>query len=173
MKQLKGVLPILLLSIITCACKTAELQKEPTATIISTADSILNQWHLDAAEANYESYFAALDSSSIFIGTDALENWDKKAFQAFAKPHFDKGQAWDFKTLERNIYVGQNATTAWFDELLDTWMGTCRGSGVLEKSKGQWKLKHYVLSLTIPNDDIKAVKAITHYNDSIVQDKFK
>jgi hypothetical protein len=28
----------------------------------------------------------------LFIGTDATENWGKPAFQAFAKPYFDKGK---------------------------------------------------------------------------------
>ncbi len=45
----------------------------------------------------------------------------------------------------------------WFDELLDTWMGTCRGSGVLEKNNKEWKIKQYVLSVTIPNDSIQKV----------------
>jgi hypothetical protein len=36
-------------------------------------------------------------------------------------------------------------------------MGTCRGSGVLEKTTNGWKIKQYVLSITIPNDDVQAV----------------
>jgi hypothetical protein len=37
--------------------------------------------------------------------------------------------------------------TAWFDELLNTQMKICRGSGVLVKKIGQeWKIKQYVLS---------------------------
>jgi hypothetical protein len=31
-------------------------------------------------------------------------------------------------------------------------MKLCRGSGVLEKIGNQWKIKQYVLSMTIPND---------------------
>jgi hypothetical protein len=30
-------------------------------------------------------------------------------------------------------------------------MKICRGSGVLVKIDGKWKIKHYVLSMTIPN----------------------
>ena len=44
-----------------------------------------------------------------------------------------------------------------FDELLDTWMGVCRGSGVIELVDKKLKIKHYVLSLTIPNDIIDDV----------------
>jgi hypothetical protein len=46
---------------------------------------------------------------------------------------------------------------AWFDEVLDTWMGLSRGSGVIILTSDGWKIKHYVLSVTVPNEDIKAV----------------
>ena len=81
----------------------------------------------------------------------------QKQFENFSKPYFDKGKAWDFKTIERNIYISKNKEVVWFDELLDTWMGTCRGSGVLEKNNTEWKIKQYVLSVTIPNDSIQKV----------------
>lgn len=45
-------------------------------------------------------------------------------------------------------------------------MGTCRGSGVLEKSNNAWKLKHYVLSIPIPNDNVKAVIEVKTKSDS-------
>jgi hypothetical protein len=34
-----------------------------------------------------------------FIGTDATENWNKTQFQAFAKPFFDRGKAWNLRQL--------------------------------------------------------------------------
>jgi hypothetical protein len=122
----------------------------------------LDQWHAAAAAANFETYFDAMAEESIYIGTDATENWNKKQFQAFAKPYFDRGKAWDFKAIERNIYFSENGKLVWFDELLDTHMKFCRGSGVLVLEKGQWKIKHYVLSMTIPNDttdDVVKIKA--------------
>ena len=63
----------------------------------------------------------------------------------------------DFKSLERHIHIDKSGKIAWFDELLDTWMKICRGSGVLEKVNGEWKIKQYVLSMTIPNDNADAV----------------
>ncbi len=45
----------------------------------------------------------------------------------------------------------------WFDETLDTWMGVCRGSGVLINKNGKWLIKQYVLSLTVPNEKMKEV----------------
>lgn len=125
-------------------------------------NSTLDNWHKAAAEANYSNYFNLLTDDSVFIGTDATENWTKPAFQAFAKPFFDKGKAWSFTALERHIYFNYDKKMAWFDELLNTQMKICRGSGVLVLINGNWKIKHYVLSMTIPNDtadDVIKIKA--------------
>lgn len=131
---------------------------------------LLDNWHKAAAEGNFNNYFNALSDESIFIGTDATENWDKKAFQDFAKPYFDKGKAWDFKPLQRNIFFSKDGKTAWFNELLDTWMKICQGSGVLIKENGVWKIKHYVLSVTVPNDNInEVVKTKAPIEDALIQ----
>jgi SnoaL-like domain len=119
--------------------------------------TLLNNWHKAAAEAKFEPYFDAMAEESIFIGTDATENWNKKQFMAFSKPYFDKGKAWSFSTLERNVYFSKDKKTAWFDELLNTQMKICRGSGLLIKEGKHWKIKHYVLSMTIPNDNSNEV----------------
>ena len=122
-----------------------------------TINTTLDNWHKAAAEANFEAYFSILADNAIYIGTDAAEIWNKKQFQDFAKPFFDKGKAWSFTALQRNIYFSKDGKTAWFDELLNTQMKICRGSGVLVKLKKEWKIKHYVLSMTIPNDNTKEV----------------
>jgi hypothetical protein len=113
---------------------------------------VLDNWHRAAGKANYTEYFNAMTDDAIYIGTDATENWNKQQFEAFAKPYFDKGKAWNFIPLQRNIYFSKDGKLAWFDELLNTQMKICRGSGVLVKVKNTWKIKHYVLSMTIPND---------------------
>jgi ketosteroid isomerase-like protein len=130
----------------------------------SNAEKIINEtidtWHKAASEANFKTYFELMTEDAVFIGTDANEYWNKQEFQNYAKPHFDKGKAWSFTTLERHVYFNATGKTAWFDELLNTQMKICRGSGVLVKVGKQWKIKHYVLSMTIPNDSSKAVIAI-------------
>ena len=127
----------------------AQAQTKETATINTTLDA----WHKAAADAKFDTYFNMMSEESIFIGTDATENWNKKAFMAFAKPYFDKGKAWSFTALERHVYFDKSGKMAWFDELLNTQMKICRGSGVLVKEGKIWKIKHYVLSMTIPNDN--------------------
>ncbi|MDP5106043.1 MAG: nuclear transport factor 2 family protein [Polaribacter sp.] len=166
---MKKAVLLILFSLILVSCKiefsSNSLQKQ--VKIKEEINTILNDWHQAAANANFENYFNRFDSVSVFIGTDASENWTKKQFSDFSKPYFDAGKAWSFKTIERNIYTNSTANFVWFDELLNTWMGTCRGSGVLEKINKEWKIKHYVLSVSIPNDDIKKVISVKQKNDSI------
>jgi hypothetical protein len=150
-----------------------EISLETRNNIKKEINSLVSDWHLAATEANYNNYFNKMDSASIFIGTDAGENWSKEEFESFSKPYFDKGKAWDFKTLERNIYVNKLGEVAWFDELLNTWMGTCRGSGVLEKTGNTWAIKHYVLSVAIPNAYMNKVIEIKKKNDTLFLKKFK
>ncbi|MEN8121263.1 MAG: nuclear transport factor 2 family protein [Bacteroidota bacterium] len=118
-------------------------------------NKLMNEWHLAATNANGNAFFGFMDSDCIYIGTDETERWKKDEFVKFAKPYFDKGKAWDFKPIERKFYFSKNKKTTWFNETLNTWMGICRSSGVLEKSNGKWKLKHYHLSVTVPNEKIK------------------
>ena len=164
---------LLIVSFFSCNQKK-EINSPQRISIIKTnVNALLDDWHKAASEANYEDYFGLMDSVSVFIGTDATENWNKKQFENFSKPHFDKGKAWSFTALERNIYVNDARNFVWFDELLYTWMGTCRGSGVLEKKDKIWKIKHYVLSVEIPNNDVQAVVLAKKKSDSIFLRKFK
>ena len=128
---------------------------------------MIDDWHLAAAEADYDGYFSRMTNDAVFIGTDATENWPLMEFKEFSKPYFDRGKAWSFKAAERNIYIDEDGKLAWFDELLDTWMGICRGSGVAKLENAQWKILHYVLSATIPNDDMQQVIGIKKEKDSL------
>jgi hypothetical protein len=158
---------------ISCNEKKEIKSTHTVASIKADVNTLLNNWHKAASEADYEGYINKMDSISVFIGTDATENWNKTKFANFSKPYFDKGKAWSFKPLERNVYVSEQRNFVWFDELLDTWMGTCRGSGVLEKQHNTWVIKHYVLSVEIPNNDVQAVILAKKKSDSIFLRKFK
>lgn len=136
-------------------------------------NTTLNNWHKAAAKADFKSYFDVLTDDAIYIGTDATENWNKKQFEAFAKPYFDKGRAWNFTALERNIYFSSDKKMVWFDELLNTQMKICRGSGVMVKEKNVWKIKHYVLSMTVPNENSDEVVKIKSALENPLIDKLK
>ncbi len=136
-------------------------------------NNTLDSWHKAAANANFDDYFGLMTNDAVFIGTDAKENWQNKAFRTYAKPHFDKGKAWSFLAVERNIYINKANDFAWFDELLDTQMGICRGSGVLKKIKNDWKITHYVLSIAIPNEKVPEVIALKKSDDELLIENMK
>ena len=168
---------LMLIGIFSFSCKKERTQitshPQSISYIRTIADSVLTQWHQAAAKADFEGYFNLMTSDAIFIGTDATENWNINEFKAFSKPYFDKGQAWSFTALERHIFVSEDLQTVWFDELLDTWMKLCRGSGVMKMENGHWKIAHYVLSVTVPNDDINEFINIKKDTDSILTNKLK
>lgn len=163
MKQLLAVL--LIFSLFGCK-SNMNYQILSKAKINATLDA----WHKAAAVANFNDYFALMTDDAVFIGTDATENWNKTAFQAYAKPHFEKGKAWHFTALERHVYFDKTGKTAWFDELLDTQMKICRGSGILVKIGNEWKIKHYVLSMTVPNENSdEVIKAKALLEDALIK----
>ncbi|WP_036381787.1 nuclear transport factor 2 family protein [Muricauda sp. MAR_2010_75] len=126
---------------------------------------VLDGWHLAAANADFEAYFGKMTNDAVFIGTDATENWQNNEFKAFSKPYFDGGKTWSFTSVQRNIYINKTKDFAWFDELLDTQMKICRGSGVLKKENGQWKIAHYVLSIAVPNENVGELIQIKEKSD--------
>ncbi|MPS71975.1 MAG: hypothetical protein E2590_02385 [Chryseobacterium sp.] len=132
-------------------------------------NKLLDDFNTFAADADFDKYFDCFAEESTFIGTDATEVWNKKEFIDWAKPYFDKKTTWNFKSLKRNIYFSKDGNFAWFDEILDTQMKICRGSGVLEKVGGKWKVKQYVLSVTVPNEIVDEVTKIkTPIEDAMI-----
>jgi ketosteroid isomerase-like protein len=134
--------------------------------------AMLNAFNTAAAKADFKTYFDFYTPDAIFAGTDATERWDKKAFMAWAKPIFDKGHAWNFTALERNIYFDHDGRIAWFDELLNTQMKICRGSGVLVKQGSDWKIQQYILSTTIPNKQLDSIIKIKAPVEDVLISRF-
>ena len=116
---------------------------------ISELNKIIDNWHLAASKADFDGYFHPMTESFIFLGTAPNERWGKEQFASFSKPYFDKGTAWDFNASNRNWQFSKNKKIVWFDEDLDTWMGGCRGSGVMVKVKGKWKIEYYNLTVSL------------------------
>lgn len=166
----------LLLAIIACTLFIAcnQSSSKPTADVdISSSKkqiaTMLDSFNVAAANAEYGRYFNFYTEDATFNGTDATENWDKKAFMAWAKPFFDKKTTWNFTVIKRNIYFGKHTDIAWFEELLNTQMKICRGSGVVVKQGNGWKVQQYVLSTSIPNSVLDTViKIKTPEEDSLL-----
>lgn len=120
-------------------------------------DSLLNAWHKAASTADEAIFFGNMTDTGVYLGTDATERWEKKIFEEWAAPYFRRDTAWSFTPFDRHIYFSEDGQTAWFEEKLDTWMGTCRGAGVLKNEQGNWKIAHYNLAVLVPNEKIQAV----------------
>jgi hypothetical protein len=132
-----------------------EVQGQNNKNAIAQIDFLLNNWHKAAANADEKVFFESMDSLCIYLGTDKTENWTKQEFESWSKNHFEKDKAWDFTPYDRHIYFSEDKKYAWFDELLKTWMGISRGSGVVRLVDSEYKLMHYNLAVTVPNEQIK------------------
>lgn len=121
---------------------------------IAIIDSLMNAWHKAAAKGDEDSFFGAMTEDGIYIGTDPTERWKRDELKQWSAKYFERESAWDFKPQSRNVKLDDSGTTAWIDELLDTWMGPCRSTGVLKKIEGRWMIVYYHLSMAIPNDVI-------------------
>lgn len=143
---------ILLLAVLSLSfnVKAQDIEKTNIANLI-------DNWHKAATDVDQQAYFRFIANDGVYIGTDSTEIWSKPEFFEWSKPYFEKGKAWSFTCNSRNIHISGDGLFAWFDELLSSGKVTLRGSGVLQKGDFGWKLKHYVLSLPVPNDKFKDV----------------
>lgn len=177
MQPLTKILLASILSLLLFSCNTPVETPKPDSTNIEADKAqiaaMLDSFNTAAARSDYDSYFSFYTNDATFIGTDATENWDKTAFMVWAKPYFDKKSTWNFTALERNIFFGDHADIAWFDELLNTQMKICRGSGVVVKREGKWMVQQYVLSTTIPNSLIDTVVSIKATEEDAIINKLK
>lgn len=147
----------------------ADASPSPTVVAVDAEVArVLDDWHDAAARADEERYFAHLAETAVFIGTDATERWTVPQFRAYAHPHFAEGKAWTMRATRRHISVAgsprpSGGSIAWFDEELESMsLGVARGSGVLvrDEKTGVWKIVQYNLSVPIPNDRFKVVRAL-------------
>jgi hypothetical protein len=100
-------------------------------------NSLLDAFHRAAANAKFDEYFGLFAPDGVFIGTDASERWTVDEFKAYAKRH---------------VNVSGDDRHASFDELLDNAaLGRCRGTGVLRRVGGAWKIEQYHLTIPVPN----------------------
>jgi hypothetical protein len=150
--------PAFLILLAVFASKAGAQSAKSSAAI----DSTLNQLHTSASKADGKTYFDLFTSDAIYIGTDASERWTIAQFRDFAMPYFSKGRGWTYRPRERHVTISDTPCkcVAWFDELLDSESyGTSRGTGVLVKRNGKWKIAQYALTFPIPNDLAKGMTA--------------
>ena len=129
-------------------------------------DALLDGLHQDAHEGNFQSYFERYTPDAVFLGTDKSERWSMDEFKAYAEPAFADGRGWTYEVVERN-WEG-DGQTLWFDEILfNEKLGHCRGTGVVEWVKEEWKIAHYALTMLVPNEIAAEVGSQTQEADKL------
>jgi hypothetical protein len=121
------------------------------AELARQVNAFVDEWHDDAAHARL-AYFDKMAKDGVYIGTDKSELWHRDEFKAWARRFFERKSAWSFHATRRNVYGSADKSMIWFDELLDTQMGTCMASGVIRKTANGFEIMHYQLSMAVPNE---------------------
>jgi len=142
------------------ACANPSRAPSPN-TGASAVARVLDDFHAAAARADEARYFSHFAPEGVFLGTDGSERWDAAAFRAYAHPYFEKGKGWTYRATARHVQLAPGGDVAWFDEVLDNASyGPCRGTGVMRRINGDWKIAQYNLTIPIPNDLAKDVVAM-------------
>jgi hypothetical protein len=133
------------------------------AALARQVNAFVDEWHDDAAHARL-AFFDKIAKDGVYIGTDKTELWHRDEFKTWAKRFFERKSAWAFHPIRRNVYASGDKSMIWFDELLDTQMGTCMASGVIRKTAQGFEIVHYQLSMAVPNEvNAQAVKLIKEF----------
>jgi len=151
----KYLLHIILAALVT-ACSLPDKESET-----KKLNEFIDSWHHAAAVADEDIFFGSLDSNAVYLGTDPGERWLKHEFMDWGMKYFQRDTAWAFTPYNRVWEFSEDMKYAWFDELLETHMGICRGSGVVIRHGKQWKIKHYNLAVTIPNEKMNDFRELT------------
>ena len=116
--------------------------------------AVLDDFHDAAAKADKDRYLGHFTEDGAFLGTDEWERWPLKPdFTEYVDMRFKNG-GWSYHSEKKVIAFSKDGSVAWFDEtsISNRNGGRFRGSGVLEKIDGTWKIAQYVLSFLVYNE---------------------
>lgn len=119
--------------------------------------AVLDDFHAAAAAGDAARYLDHFAPAGVFLGTDDWERWPLPAFRDYVAGRFRDG-GWTYLPRSRDIVV--HGDLAWFDEIVESprW-GRFRGTGVLRRIDGDWKIAHYALAFLVPNERWEEVAA--------------
>ena len=124
---------------------------EATASDTQQVNAFIDEWHDDAAHARSR-YFDKMAPGAIYIGTDKTERWTREELKEWSKKYFERPSAWAFTAIQRNVAFSADKSVIWFDEQLNTQMGVCQASGVIQRTPNGLAILHYQLSIAVPNE---------------------
>ncbi|MEP0354633.1 nuclear transport factor 2 family protein [Paraglaciecola sp.] len=117
-------------------------------------NKLLDGLHIAASQANLDKYLGSFTETGVFMGTDDWERWTRPVtLDKYVSERFEGGTGWTYQSVERNLILSEDSNTAWFDEITvsEKW-GRFRGTGVVVKQNGHWKIAHYAMSFLVPNE---------------------
>jgi ketosteroid isomerase-like protein len=120
---------------------------------------VIDGFHDAAAQGDKARYLGHMTDDAVFMGTDEWERWPKDPeFNDYVSSRFKDGAGWNYSSVERKIMIAESGDTAWFDEVVySETNGRFRGTGVLSKSDGEWKIAHYAMSFLVFNENWRDV----------------
>lgn len=146
---------------------SAQSQDDATPAIAA----VLDDFHAAAADGDADRYLAHFTGDGVFFGTDPAERWTKQQFEPYVRERFGPDGGWTYVPRDRTIFVSDDGSTAWFDEMLDGATGmTARGTGVLVRQDAGWRVAQYNFSVPFPNalwDTIGAMIRAQPVEDSL------
>ena len=150
---------LIILTILFSVTATADKREEQLAAI----GEVIDNFHDAAAHGDNERYLDQLTDDAVFMGTDEWERWPKHAdFTDYVGSRFKDGTGWNYRSVERTISIAESSDTAWFDEVIFSEPnGRFRGTGVLSRQDGEWKIAHYAMSFLIFNENWDDVIELT------------
>jgi ketosteroid isomerase-like protein len=136
---------------------------ENHASDVEAVGRVIDDFHDAAAHGDNERYLGHLTEQAVYMGTDEWERWPKNpVFTDYVDGRFKNGSGWTYKSVERKIRIGDHPDIAWFDEVIfSETNGRFRGTGVLTRQSGKWKLEHYAMSFLILNENWDEVIELT------------
>ena len=116
-----------------------------------------------AAHGDKARYLGHMTDDAVFMGTDEWERWPKHPdFVEYVNGRFKDGAGWSYRSVERELSVADSGNVAWFDEVVySETNGRFRGTGVLVKQGGAWKIAHYAMSFLVFNENWQDVVELT------------
>ena len=130
---------------------------------LDAVNKVLDDFHDAAAQGDKQRYLDHLTEDGVFLGTDEWERWPKHPdFTDYVGSRFKDGVGWNYKSVERMVSFSVSADIAWFDEVLFSENnGRFRGTGVLSRQDGSWKVAHYAMSFLVLNENWEEVIELT------------
>lgn len=130
---------------------------------LEAVNKVLDDFHDAAAQGDKQRYLGHFTEDGVFLGTDEWERWPKQPdFADYVGSRFKDGVGWNYKSVERTVSFSSSADIAWFDEVLFSENnGRFRGTGVLARQDGSWKVAHYAMSFLVLNENWEEVIELT------------